>query len=208
MSDATRMLALSEAVLADALDRLEHDDAVLLAGAIDGGMLEDLAREVAALDFARAAPRAGSVEQDYDFVAFGLPDAEPALPPLLTHLKHEFVALASSPLDAATFRPTELYVQRYAPGSRGISVHRDQRRFSRLIVIFSLGAPARFYLHANRRGDIATAFIVESGDLMLLRAPTQPQDPPGPLHSVAGPESGTRYSVSMRMEHRAHDHSS
>ena len=57
--------------------------------------------------------------------------------------------------------------------------------------------------HANRAGEIASSFLVESGDLVLLRAPAHPEEPSGPLHSVAGPDYGTRFSISMRMEGRA-----
>jgi hypothetical protein len=109
---------------------------------------------------------------------------------------------AASAIDwLATLRPTHLHIQRYEPGSEGITVHRDQRSFLRLISIFSFGAPATFQLYRDREGTVRHSFEVASGDLLLLRAPGfDGDDRVGPLHGVAGPKEGVRYSLTLRMQ--------
>lgn len=100
--------------------------------------------------------------------------------------------------------PNEIYVQRYRPGSAGITSHRDEKRFVRLIAIVSLGAPVEFRTSLERNGPPLAQFPVESGDLVLLRAPGFGRRPDRrPFHAVSGPESGVRYSVTFRVNRDA-----
>jgi len=113
-------------------------------------------------------------------------------------------ALSVDEPSLADFVPTDLLVQRYSPGSAGISPHRDSRRFIKLISIFSLGSPAEFRLFRERRGSPRRRFQLNCGDLALLRAPGFAHQPSvGPLHSVSGPTDGVRYSITLRMKEPA-----
>jgi alkylated DNA repair dioxygenase AlkB len=164
-----------------------------------------------ALDFQRAPLWVGEVRQDFDLVAIqpGLGRADTALAPLLA-LAESYAALLRAKalsLDEpslADFVPTDIHVQRYGPGSAGISPHRDSRRFIKLISVFSLGNPAEFRVFRDRRGPPLRRYHLDSGDLLLLRAPGFAHRPSaGPLHSVSGPTDEVRYSITLRMKQPA-----
>ena len=169
---------------------------------------------VAALNsasFERAPERVGDVRQDFDLLVMkpGEGPAAPALSSLLA-LAEEYAALLgarATSLDEpwlADFVPTDIHVQRYRPGSAGISPHRDGRRFIKLISVFSLGSPAEFRLCHDRRGSPLRRYQLDPGDLLLLRAPAFAERPSaGPLHSVSGPTGKMRYSITLRMEQQA-----
>jgi alkylated DNA repair dioxygenase AlkB len=153
----------------------------------------------------------GDVRQDFDLMTMkpGLAPAAPALSAILS-LAEEYAALLTAQamfLDEPWLRdfvPTDIHLQRYRRGSAGISPHRDSRRFIKLISVFSLGSPAEFRLCRDRRGSALRRYQLDSGDLLLLRAPGFARRPSaGPLHSVSGPTDEVRYSITLRMKQPA-----
>ncbi len=205
------MLSVSQRDLAAATEETGRIGAGTVRGALAPEARYGL---VAALDsaaFERAPERVGDVRQDFDLLVMkpGEGPADPALSPLLA-LAEEYAALLgarATSLDEpwlADFVPTDIHVQRYRPGSAGISPHRDGRRFIKLISVFSLGSPAEFRLCRDRRGLPLRRYQLDSGDLLLLWAPGFAGRPSArPLHSVSGPVGKVRYSITLRMEQQA-----
>jgi alkylated DNA repair dioxygenase AlkB len=205
------MLVLRQRELTEALKEVGQYGVGRIAEALTSGARHELRMALEALDFQRAPQWVGEVRQDFDLLAIkpGLGRADTALAPLLA-LAESYAALLrakSLSLDEpslADFVPTDLHVQRYSPGSAGISPHRDSRRFIKLISIFSLGSPAEFRLFRDRRGPPLRRYHLNSGDLLLLRAPGLAHRPSaGPLHSVSGPTDEVRYSITLRMKQPA-----
>ena len=160
--------------------------------------------------YERAEERVGNVYQDFDQLVIKLQAAssEPSLSSLVA-LADEYSAFLRAQAEAlkrewlAYFAPTDVHVQRYHEGSRGITPHRDGRRFVKLVSIFSPYSPAEFRLCQDRSGAPLWNHLLSSGELLLLRSPGFAGSPPvGPLHSVSGPTRGVRYSISLRMEER------
>jgi alkylated DNA repair dioxygenase AlkB len=205
------MLSIGQRELTEALKEVGQYSVCKIAEALTSDARHELRMALEALDFQRAPQWVGKVRQDFDLLAIrpGLGRADTALAPLMA-LAESYAALLRAealPLDEpslADFVPTDLHVQRYSPGSAGISPHRDSRRFIKLISVFSLGSPAEFRLFRDRRGSPLRQYHLNSGDLLLLRAPGFALRPSaGPLHSVSGPTDGVRYSITLRMKQPA-----
>jgi hypothetical protein len=205
------MLSLRQPELAEALEEVGQYGVCKIEGAFTPDARHELRMALEALDFQRAPQGVGEVRQDFDLLTIqpGLGRVDTALAPLLA-LAEPYAALLRAKalsLDEpslADFVPTDLHVQRYRPGSAGISRHRDSRRFIKLISIFSLGSPAEFRLFRDRRGPPLRRYQLNSGDLLLLRAPGFARRPSGgPLHSVSGPTDDVRYSIILRMKQPA-----
>jgi hypothetical protein len=97
--------------------------------------------------------------------------------------------------------PNEVAVQRYHPGSLGITPHRDQRRFALLVAVITIAGSAPFTLCRNRAGDPIRTWQASEGSLVLLRGPGLAGEVDGrPMHVVGGPTSGIpRTSIGIRM---------
>ncbi|MGH3873650.1 MAG: alpha-ketoglutarate-dependent dioxygenase AlkB [Pseudonocardiaceae bacterium] len=97
--------------------------------------------------------------------------------------------------------PNEVAVQRYPPGSVGITPHRDQRRYAQLVAVVTVAGSAPFTLCHNRDGDPIRTWQADEGSLVLLRGPGLAGDPDGrPMHSVGGPTGTPRTSIGIRMD--------
>ena len=69
------------------------------------------------------------------------------------------------------FHINDLVLQRYAPGSRGITPHRDHLRYRGLVALLIVAGDGRFCLCEDRRGAGARELAAGPGDLLLMRAP-------------------------------------
>lgn len=201
------MLRAGDVDFAAALERVRRQGAAKLPAFLRPGARRALTAALEGAPFEAAPEHVGEVYQDFDLLLLR-PEApaSESLSPLLA-LVEEYAGLLREQAEAlgwpwlAEFVPTDVYAQRYRRGSRGITPHRDRRRFVKLISIFSLGAPAEFRLCRDRRGTPLRRYRLASGELLLLRAPGFAGDESaGPLHAVSGPEEGVRYSISVRME--------
>ena len=200
------MLRLTPTAFAAAMSALEREGAARLRRVLDAEAEARLLEALTPLPYLRAAEQINQVRQDFDVLKANAADGWRGLPPLLDALRKEYGALfrqhpAARAAGLTSFQPNEVHVQRYRPGSQGITAHRDQRRYVNLVSIFSLGAPARFVIYKDRAGTVKSAFEVSGGDLVLLSAPDFAGTAhPGPIHAVEGPRESVRYSVSLREE--------
>ena len=97
--------------------------------------------------------------------------------------------------------PNEVAIQRYQPGSIGITPHRDQRRYAQLVVVITVAGSAPFTLCRNRAGDPVRTWQANEGSLVLLRGPGLAGEPDGrPMHLVGGPTGMSRTSIGIRMD--------
>jgi hypothetical protein len=99
-----------------------------------------------------------------------------------------------------SWRPDEVTVQRYLPGSSGITVHRDGRRHRHLVAIVTLEGSARLRQCSDREGTTVRAWEADAGSLVLLRGPgLAGTDDDRPLHAVDGPGEHPRTSFTLRV---------
>ena len=196
---------------AAALEEVARCGASRLPDVLRSDAQAELVAALKTANFERAPERVGDVQQDFDLLVIKsrATHRDLKLSPLLA-LCDEYAALLRAQAQLlhapwlADFAPTDIYVQQYRTGSRGITPHRDNRRFAKLISIFSLGDPAEFRLCRDREGTALKRYRLASGDLLLLRAPGFAGRPSGrPLHAVSGPKGAMRYSITLRMERQA-----
>jgi len=200
------ILSLRQRELTEALKEVGQYGVCRIAEALTSDARHELGMALEALDFQRAPQWVAEVRQDFDLLAIqpGLGRADTVLAPLLALAESYAALLRANEPSLADFVPMDLHVQRYGQGSAGISPHRDSRRFIKLISIFSLGSPAEFRLFRDRRGSPLRRYQLNSGDLLLLRAPGFARRPSaGPLRSVSGPAGEVRYSITLRMKQPA-----
>lgn len=175
--------------------------------ALDPGFHGALQEEISSGPFAAAEREVGAVYQEV--AGYVVTPSEAAGFPSAEQLRREFnrrVRDAGAEIEGlASFAANEVHVQRYTPGSEGITPHRDGTRFRPLLAVFTTRGRARFAIHPARDAEPLEAWEVGPGDLVLLRGPGLGGAHDGrPLHAVSGPTGGEpRYSVSVR--HRAEE---
>ena len=102
-----------------------------------------------------------------------------------THLYRSLQAPANF---SVTARLNSVGVQKYPPGSIGITLHRDESRYVNLISIFVLKGKAPFLFSLDRNPSHAIVIQTGPGDLILLRAPRGASSPTEkrlrPFHAV------------------------
>ena len=76
----------------------------------------------------------------------------------------------------------DLILQRYAPGSRGITPHRDHLRYRGVVALVVVAGDGRFCLCDVRRGSGAREIAAGPGDLLLMRAPGLARSSERPFH--------------------------
>ena len=100
---------------------------------------------------------------------------------------HQIVRQAVEGSPWPSFCPDACLINFYAPGAKmGLHQDRDEKDFDQPIVTISLGDAADWLIGGPARNDKTTAFIVESGDALLM-------GPPGRLlfHGVRKIHAGT-----------------
>ncbi len=188
--------------VAAALGRLAREDAVavpLLAPAA----CRSLIAASADLAFRRAKPVVGegarAVHQDFD-ICLAIPEGH-----RLWHLASAFERLTAAALAGmatpplAEFRVNDVVMQRYPPGARGITPHRDHVRYRGLVAILQLSGDGRFCVCADRAGSGARAISAGPGDAILMRAPGFAGRRDRPFHFLDG-ITAERCSFGMRWE--------
>ncbi len=81
----------------------------------------------------------------------------------------------------------ELMLNRYEPGSLGITPHRDHITYRNLVALFVLDGAGRFFVAADRTGRDAREVPGPPGHAILMRAPgfpAHPGSPERPFHYV------------------------
>ena len=100
------------------------------------------------------------------------------------------------------FRFNDFAIQRYAPGSQGIGVHRDGERYQHIVVIATLAGNSRLFATNSRDGRQRRMINDRPGRIVLLSAPSFAGRKGGearPLHGVDHVYGG-RLSLGLRVE--------
>ena len=193
--------------MAAALDRVAREDAAvlrLLAPADCRPFIESGAD----LSFRSAEPVIGegecAVYQDFD-ICLSISRPHPLWH--LTQAVERLVADALAIMDAPPLEAlplNDLVLQRYPPGARGITPHRDHVRYVGLVVIVQLSGDGRFGLCADRSGANARVLEAGPGDGILMRAPGFGGAGHRPFHFLDG-ITVERYSLGMRCDKTRED---
>ena len=195
-------LRATRAAVAAALGRLAHEEATALP-LLAPAACRSLIAASADLAFRRAKPVVGegarAVRQDFE-ICLAIPEGH-----RLWHLASAFERLVAAALAGmaapplADFRVNDIVMQRYPPGARGITPHRDHLRYGGLVAIVQLSGDGRFCVCDNRAGSGARAIHAGPGDAILMRAPGFAGRRDRPFHCLDGITT-ERYSFGMRWE--------
>ena len=199
---ATPALRASPGAMAAALDRVAREDAAVLPLLTAADCLPFI-ESGTDLSFRNAKPVIGegerAVYQDFH-ICLTIPEPHP-----LWRLTQAVERLVADALAAMDTRPLEalplndLVLQRYPPGARGITPHRDHVRYVGLVVIVQLSGDGRFGLCADRSGAGARVLEARPGDGILMRAPGFGGVKHRPFHFLDG-ITVERYSLGMRCD--------
>jgi alkylated DNA repair dioxygenase AlkB len=99
----------------------------------------------------------------------------------------------------------DLILQRYAPGSRGITPHRDHLRYGGLVALIILSGDGRFCLCRDRSGSNAREIAASPGDVLLMRAPGLAGSSDRPFHFL-DQITKERLSFGLRWDREAARH--
>ena len=146
-------------------------------------------RVVQDFDICFPAPRIGVFDQCASFLESGLYQAGQTL--RKTPFQTPFIL-------------NDFSIQRYAPQSRGIGVHRDGIRYKNIVVIIALSGKSRLFATNDRNGEQRQAINDEPGRIVLLSANDfagREGDAARPLHGVDNVSQG-RLSLGFRVENK------
>lgn len=123
---------------------------------------------------------------------------------LYNQLKNAFQNLLDEHLAAIKIYPfatkldfNAVVLQKYQPGSIGITSHRDRSIYINLVCIFNIGGQGRFYVCGDRSGSNAKAIDSSPGSVIFLKAPGFMDSPERPFHYVNDIQT-TRYTFGLR----------
>jgi hypothetical protein len=172
--------------------------AAFVARAFRRPFRDELAAELAAGPYEPVEPVIGQVRQEAE--SFKVPIGDMEGYPVLSGLCDRLVRQVHTH-GVPEWVPNEVAVQRYQPGSIGITPHRDQRRFALLVAVITVAGSAPFTLCRNRSGDPIRTWQADEGSLVLLRGPGLAGEQDGrPMHHVGGPTGAPRTSIGIRMD--------
>ena len=164
--------------------------------------LPGLLSAVAALPFRTGRREIGSgaaqVRQDFDICM------APPKPGALWELAERREAYLADALGGVRPPPlagplllNDLVVQRYPPGSFGITAHRDHVRYTGLVALILLSGDGRFFVSETRSGKGGREIPWCPGELLLMRAPGFAGRDDRPFHYLSDITS-ERYSLGLR----------
>jgi alkylated DNA repair dioxygenase AlkB len=187
--------------LSDAIVRVDQEGAAWIPRALEEPFRRRLRREVDAGPFRSMSGSFGKVRMEIE--GYDVPAPMDGFP-LMRDLAEELGALVRSSGGAIrglrTWRPNEIGVARYRPGSLGITPHLDGRWYRRLVAVVTVYGRSRFAICRNREGDVVAEWHPGPGDLVLMRGPGLGGRRDGrPFHLAEGPRKGLRCSLGIRM---------
>jgi hypothetical protein len=184
--------------LQPALEEVAAVGHCLVRDAVTPVQTEELLAELGSVRFAPLDPIIGTVHQRGEGLTVEPKDAFPSVGRLVSELTWE--VRASRLPGTADYAPNETTCQRYLDERSGIGPHMDQRRYRLLVAAFTVVGEATFTVFEDRSARaIVRAWTTRAGDLCLLRAPGLAGHPDGrPTHSVSGPSTGARVSLTVR----------
>ncbi len=180
------------------LREVTEQGAAFAAHAIGQSFRDELAVELRDGPYQPVEPLIGQVRQEAE--SFEVARSELDRYPVLASLCAE-LARQVHDQGVPEWVPNEVAVQRYQPGSVGITPHRDQRRYAQLVAVITVAGSAPFTLCRNRAGDPIQTWQANDGSMVLLRGPGLVGNPDGrPMHVVGGPTGAPRTSIGIRMD--------
>lgn len=191
--------------LAEALNRLILEDAVSLP-LLREEDCQPLIEAAEALPYRPATPEIGegdkTVFQDFTLSVGVQPgDLFHQLAQALEDLTAAALRSTAAALLPEAPRYNDLIVQRYEPGSQGITPHRDHLRYAGLVALVTLCGRARFFLCPDRSGKNARELPMPPGGLILMRAPGFAGLQDRPFHMLTD-VTETRIGIGIRHDTR------
>jgi hypothetical protein len=113
---------------------------------------------------------------------------------LLARRLEAFPGLFARPLKLA-----HLLLQRYDPGSFGITAHQDFAKSRNLVCNFNLSGRAKFYIYTDAARTRCHQLETRPGNVIIMRAPGYRNSDIRPVHFVTDVK-GPRYSLGIRQE--------
>lgn len=175
MSSHSSLFATPSDEIASYLERLRSVDALGMPLLSEEGR-HALLHAADALPYRRARPFMGApgkeVQQDFEIcMDFRAGDSFHRLADSLgNHLRSAALVMPEPALSEYLIF-NDIAVQRYVPGSAGITPHRDFLQFRQLVVLIILAGQGRFFVCDNREGLNAVEVPVRPGDALLMQAP-------------------------------------
>lgn len=201
MNDAAEAMGSfksSPADIARALQRLEFE--LVACPLIAPTECAALIDTVAGLPFRVAKREAGprAVQQDFE-ICMGVPEGHVlrGMAARIGNLIDQALALMDPALLSGPCVLNDIVVQRYSPGSFGITPHRDHIRYRDIVVLLILCGDGDFYTCADRESSARRIIDIRPGDILLMRAPGFAGSDARPFHGLADVRS-LRYSVGFR----------
>lgn len=114
------------------------------------------------------------------------------------HLNKALAQMNPAPL-APSLRLNDLVLQRYGPGSQGITPHRDHVRYQSLVVLLVVSGHGRYCICSDREGSGAREIPAPAGHVILMRAPGFANRKDRPFHFLNDITS-ERYSFGIRYD--------
>jgi hypothetical protein len=202
---ADEPLMIHPATLRRALEAVRTSGAAYIPDALNPTFRRHLQAQLDLAPFERLPDRIGPVRQQAElFVTRGTMSNLPAVASLRRHLVAQLRPHVDAIPALADWWPNEAYVQRYAPGSSGVSSHMDSAHFVHLVAVFTTQGAATFTLSRHRSGEALSEWEANPGSLILIRGHSPGQQSDRPFHRVGGPAHHTRFSVTLRMNTRSH----
>lgn len=175
--------------IASIADRIEKEGAVAIPF-MDVHRALDIRWACANLTFASQSETVGNgrVRQQVEICpsAF-LSPAHPVLTVarrVADELSRAFDSLPDRPF-AAPFAPNDVVLQRYPPGSIGITPHHDGNSRVKIVCVLVLWGDGEFALCDDRAGTNPRSLFAPPGHLILLKAPGFRGAERGPFHLVS-----------------------
>jgi hypothetical protein len=173
--------------------------------AVQGTFLGKLRSELDAGPFRPFGESFGPVRQQIDGYDVEIPSgAFPVLTELCRELQDLVRRQGAGIRGLASWRPNEVGIAHYVPGSIGITPHMDGKWYRRLVLVATVYGRAPFAICGSRDPeDVVERWVAGPGDLVLMRGPGLAGHRDGrPFHLVEGPRRGERLSLGIRMSAR------
>ena len=170
-------------------DRIDAEGAISLA-VIDAHRALDLYWSAANLPFALQPETTGRghVRQQVEISPLSYLSGEHPIATLarrvVADLSRAFDSLERTPF-ATPFAPNDIVLQRYQPGSIGITPHHDGTSRVNLVCVLMLWGDGEFALCDDRAGTNPRPLFAPPGHLILMKAPGFRGADLGPFHLIS-----------------------